>query len=233
MKKILMTIALFFLLVTPAWGQPVPAPARPAAKPAPVMAAPAVRVVVPAPAMAAAPAPAMAVAPAPVAPAAPVAAAAPAPVTAAPAVPAPTQPAMSAAPAAPAAKPSTDEKATKWLEMLTPLLIGIIAFVLAYLNKQNKLEALKSERAKKILGYVKIGVDSFDKYAAGTDRKWDDAVAKMLKDANAALMAVGEAPMSTEEEAQARSQAGALKSLTEDDAAAEKAAEKPADKPEA
>lgn len=217
MKTLMTALALMLLATSPVFAQqPAPAmttttttqPAAMTAAPAPaaMTAAP-----TPTPAMTAAPAPAPAM---PVAPAPATTPAPPPAMTAAPAPPA--QPTMSAAPPT-TTKKSTDSKATFWLTLLTPLVIGVLTFVLTYLNGKNKLEALKTERAKMILGFVQTAVASFVRYSEGTKAEWDDAVAKLLSDVNNALIAAGQEPLSPVEKSQVEAQAQAQRSLEDDD----------------
>lgn len=118
------------------------------------------------------------------------------------------------APTAPAPKTDTKgDQAAKWIAIMTPLVVGLLGALLAFFNRKNKLDALKSERAQLILSFVKTGVDSFDKYAEKSGAKWDDSLAKLLSDVNGALTAVGQEPLTTGEATRAKQSAEAQKSL--------------------
>lgn len=128
--------------------------------------------------------------------------------------------------AEPAKKESADSQASMWISILTPLVVGLVGALLAFFNKKNKLEALKTERAKMILGFVKTGVESFDRYAKKSGAKWDDTAAKLLGDVNSALLAIGQEPLTPDEAEKVKASAEAQKSLVGPDPAPEKTDEK-------
>lgn len=159
----------------------------------------------------------------------PVAAMTPAPVAEAPMEAAMTPAAMDAEkPVAmeavpPKKKESTDKKATFWIGIVSMILMAILLILGAF----GLLKWMRNSRAQMILGLIGKGVEAFLRYSKGTKAEWDDAVAKLLNDINDYLMKAGQAPLTAEEKAQAKSMANKHKDITGPDKIPEEKKEEP------
>jgi hypothetical protein len=118
-------------------------------------------------------------------------------------------PAMKAAPANKDGQ-SKDEKAAFWLAILSPVLLGILAL----LGGLGYMKWTKDQRAQTIFKLVKSGVHAFHKYAEGTDKEWDDAVAKLVGDINNYFLTTGQKELSEEEKSLVKKTASSQKAIS-------------------
>jgi multisubunit Na+/H+ antiporter MnhG subunit len=211
-------VFLFFMLVSaPVFAQTMEAPMAPpvaamTAPAAPAMVAPMVAPVV-APVKAVAPVKVVlappAVAPAPVAAATPLETTNPETVVSVPVADA-TKPSMAAAPAG---TPSVPKTPTNWPAIITAIGMAITA-LLSLLGGLGLMKWTKNARVQLVLKATKKGTEAFLAYAEKSPAAWDDAIAKILDNVNAVLLASGEDSMTDAEKAMATKLAVSFKNVT-------------------
>jgi len=105
-------------------------------------------------------------------------------------------PVMEAAPASAPSVPKTTP--TNWPAIITAIGATLTA-LLALLGSLGLLKWTKNARVQMILKITKKGTEAFLAYAEKSPATWDDAVAKILDNTNAVLLASSEDPLTAEE----------------------------------
>lgn len=111
-------------------------------------------------------------------------------------------------------KESGLDKATKWIELITKILLGLLAVIGAILGVIKGAEwrqALKSGRWAKILQYAReYGFPIVEKIAASTEWKGDDKLVEFLRRVDDWLKGEGDMPLSADETALLKKEAADL-----------------------
>jgi NADH:ubiquinone oxidoreductase subunit 5 (subunit L)/multisubunit Na+/H+ antiporter MnhA subunit len=122
-----------------------------------------------------------------------------------------SEPTMSAATnqAAPKSTESTGSKVAFWINLLTPVILGVFGVIIKlFLSKY-----LKDAKFQKVMLHIRDGVKAFWQYSQGTDAEWDDAVAKLLLDLSDLLVAQGSEPLTDDQKVQYKTVAEKQKSI--------------------
>jgi mannitol-specific phosphotransferase system IIBC component len=120
--------------------------------------------------------------------------------------------AMSAAPVSAPSVPVPAKTPTNWAAIITAIGMAITALI-SLLAGLGYMKWTKDARVQTILKATKKGTEAFLAYAEKSPALWDDAVAKILDNTNAVLLACGQDPLNSSEANTAKTLAESYKNV--------------------